>query len=171
MIGVAVPVGYLLDSLQDRIEPYLAFLIVMALLVVAVNAVISAVYSVVFNAPFLGFEPEETGRLYVELDVTMSTVKEGILSIDKNGILRSINKSARDILSIDRDKALNQQRVYRCVAGSDLEQLLSTGDTDHDVELYLNNKRIIANRSPIIVAGEVVGAVSSFRLRDDKTIN
>ncbi|PTP41421.1 histidine kinase, partial [Vibrio splendidus] len=52
------------------------------------------------------------------------------------------------------------------MAGSDLEQLLSTGETDHDVELYLNNKRIVANRSPIIVAGEVVGAVSSFRLRD-----
>ncbi|MFA0233415.1 histidine kinase, partial [Vibrio sp. 10N.261.45.A7] len=101
------------------------------------------------------------------LDVTMSTVKEGILSIDKNGILRSINKSACDILSIDRDKALNQQRLSDVLAGSDLEHLLSTGDTDHDVELYLNNKRIIANRSPIIVAGEVVGAVSSFRLRDE----
>jgi len=94
-------------------------------------------------------------------------VKEGILSIDKNGILRSINKSACDILSIDRDKALNQQRLSDVLPGSDLEQLLSTGDTDHDVELYLNNKRIIANRSPIIVAGEVVGAVSSFRLRDE----
>ena len=39
--------------------------------------------------------------------------------------------------------------------------------SDHDIELYLNNKRIIANRSPIVVAGEVVGAVSSFRLRDE----
>ncbi|WP_170967926.1 sensor histidine kinase [Vibrio lentus] len=166
VIGV-VSVGYLLDSLQDRIEPYLAFLIVMALLVVAVNAVISSYVSRRFQRAILGFEPEEIGRLYVELDVTMSTVKEGILSIDKNGILRSINKSACDILSIDRDKALNQQRLSDVLVGSDLEQLLSTGDTDHDVELYLNNKRIIANRSPIIVAGEVVGAVSSFRLRDE----
>lgn len=166
VIGV-VSVGYLLDSLQDRIEPYLAFLIVMALLVVAVNALISSYVSRRFQRAILGFEPEEIGRLYVELDVTMSTVKEGILSIDKNGILRSINKSACDILSIDRDKALNQQRLSDVLAGSDLEQLLSTGDTDHDVELYLNNKRIIANRSPIIVAGEVVGAVSSFRLRDE----
>ncbi|MCF7505426.1 sensor histidine kinase [Vibrio sp. L3-7] len=165
VIGV-VSVGYLLDSLQDRIESYLAFLIVMALLVVAVNAVISSYVSRRFQRAILGFEPEEIGRLYVELDVTMSTVKEGILSIDKNGILRSINKSACDILSINREQSINQ-RLSDVLAGSDLELLLSTGESDHDVELFLNNKRIIANRSPIIVAGEVVGAVSSFRLRDE----
>ena len=92
-------------------------------------------YLVVFNALFWALNLKKLVDLYVELDVTMSTVKEGILSIDKNGILRSINKSACDILSIDRDKALNQQRLSDVLAGSDLEHLLSTGDTDHDVEL------------------------------------
>lgn len=165
IIGV-VSVGYLLDSLQDRIEPYLAFLIIMALLVVAVNALISSYVSRRFQRAILGFEPEEIGRLYVELDVTMSTVKEGILSIDNHGVLRSINKSACDILSIDRESSLNKP-FSQVVPNSDLEQLLSSGQSDHDIELYLNNKRIIANRSPIVVAGEVVGAVSSFRLRDE----
>ncbi|WP_412179804.1 ATP-binding protein [Vibrio fortis] len=165
IIGV-VSVGYLLDSLQDRIEPYLAFLIIMALLVVAVNALISSYVSRRFQRAILGFEPEEIGRLYVELDVTMSTVKEGILSIDNHGVLRSINKSACDILSIDRETSLNKP-FSQVVPNSDLEQLLSSGESDHDIELYLNNKRIIANRSPIVVAGEVVGAVSSFRLRDE----
>ena len=165
IIGV-VSVGYLLDSLQDRIEPYLVFLIIMALLVVAVNTLISSYVSRRFQRAILGFEPEEIGRLYVELDVTMSTVKEGILSIDNHGVLRSINKSACDILSIDRESSLNKP-FSQVVPNSDLEQLLSSGQSDHDIELYLNNKRIIANRSPIVVAGEVVGAVSSFRLRDE----
>ena len=165
IIGV-VSVGYLLDSLQDRIEPYLAFLILMALLVVGVNAVISNYASRRFQKAILGFEPEEIGRLYVELDVTMSTLKEGILSIDAQGVLRSINKSACQILSIERQVALNQ-RLADVLPGSDLEDLLISGESDHDIELYLNNKRLIANRSPIIVNGTVVGAVSSFRLRDE----
>jgi len=104
--------------------------------------------------------------LYVELDVTMSTIKEGILSIDANGHLRSINKSACQILSIDRETALNK-RFSDVLPGSDLEDLLVSGESDHDIELFLNKKRLIANRSPIIVNGEVVGAVSSFRLRDE----
>ncbi|MGF1753985.1 sensor histidine kinase, partial [Vibrio makurazakiensis] len=104
--------------------------------------------------------------LYVELDVTLSTIKEGILSIDSNGCLRSINKSACEILSIDRDAALNT-KFSEVLPGSDLEDLLVSGESDHDIELFLNKKRLIANRSPIIVNGQVVGAVSSFRLRDE----
>lgn len=165
IIGV-VSVGYLLERLQDRIEPYLAFLIFMALLVVAANAVVSSFASRRFQKAILGFEPEEIGRLYVELDVTMSTIKEGIISIDANGILRSINKSACQILDINRETSLNQP-LMKVLPDSDLNKLLKSGEHDHDIELYLKQKRLIANRSPIVVEGEVVGAVSSFRLRDE----
>ncbi|MGF1842161.1 sensor histidine kinase [Vibrio clamense] len=165
VIGV-VSVGYLLDTLQDKIEPYLAFLILMALLVVAANALLSSYASRRFQKAILGFEPEEIGRLYVELDVTMSTIKEGIISIDSNGILRSINKSACQILDIDGKSSLNQP-LTKVLPDSDLNKLLKSGEHDHDIELYLKQKRLIANRSPIVVEGKVVGAVSSFRLRDE----
>ncbi|EGR2816649.1 sensor histidine kinase [Vibrio parahaemolyticus] len=133
IIGV-VSVGYLLDRLQDRIEPFLAFLILMVVVVVVANAVVSNYASRKFQRAILGFEPEEIGRLYGELEVTMSTIKEGVLSIDAQGVLRSINRSACQI---------------------------------HDIEIFLNHKRLIANRSPIFVEGKIVGAVSSFRLRDE----
>ncbi|EKO3409264.1 sensor histidine kinase [Vibrio fluvialis] len=165
IIGV-VSVGYLLERLQDRIEPYLIYLIGITFLVVAANGVVSSYVSRRFQKAILGFEPEEIGRLYVELDVTMSTIKEGILSIDDKGILRSINKSACEILGIDRDKALNRL-LTDSLPDSDLYTVLESGEIDHDIELYLNKQRLIANRSPLIVDGKVVGAVSSFRLRDE----
>ncbi|MEF1340749.1 PAS domain-containing protein, partial [Vibrio rotiferianus] len=107
IIGV-VSVGYLLERLQDRIEPFFAFLILMALIVVAANAIVSNYASRKFQRAILGFEPEEIGRLYGELDVTMSTIKEGVLSIDAQGVLRSINRSACQILGIEREAALNR---------------------------------------------------------------
>ncbi|USD31321.1 MULTISPECIES: ATP-binding protein [Vibrio] len=165
IIGV-VSVGYLIDRLQDRIEPFLAFLIVMALLVVAANAIISSYASRRFQKAILGFEPEEIGRLYVELDVTMETLKEGILSIDQSGRLRSINKSACQILGLDKNQCLNKP-LNDVLPESDLHSVLMSARTDHDINLYLNKQRLIANRSPIIVDGKVVGAVSSFRLRDE----
>ncbi|GAA5644644.1 ATP-binding protein [Vibrio proteolyticus] len=165
IIGV-VSVGYLIERLQDRVEPFLVFLILMALGVVGANAIVSSYASRRFQKAILGFEPEEIGRLYVELDVTMSTLKEGILSIDGAGKLRSINRSACDILGIDKDTALNQP-LSKVLPESDLHTVLQTGKTDHDINLYLNGQRLIANRSPIIVEGKVVGAVSSFRLRDE----
>ena len=165
VIGV-VSVGYLLARLQDRIEPFLTYLIVITFLVLIANGIVSSYVSRRFQKAILGFEPEEIGRLYVELDVTMSTIKEGILSIDDKGVLRSINKSACEILGIDRDKAINRL-LTDSLPNSDLYKVLETGEIDHDIELYLNKQRLIANRSPIVVEGKVVGAVSSFRLRGE----
>lgn len=167
IIGV-VSVGYLLDRLQDRIEPFLIYLILMALAVVAANAVLSSYASRRFQKAILGFEPEEIGRLYVELDVTLETLKEGILSIDGEGRLRSINRSACQILEIDKAESINRP-LSEVLPDSDLQTVLQTARTDNDINLYLNKKRLIANRSPIIVDGKVVGAVSSFRLKDDLT--
>ncbi len=165
IIGV-VSVGYLLERLQDRIEPFFAFLILMALIVVAANAIVSNYASRKFQRAILGFEPEEIGRLYGELDVTMSTIKEGVLSIDAQGVLRSINRSACQILGIERESALNKP-LTDTLRDSDLYTVLETGQEDHDIEIFLNHKRLIANRSPIYVEGKIVGAVSSFRLRDE----
>ncbi|MFH4466955.1 ATP-binding protein [Vibrio diabolicus] len=165
IIGV-VSVGYLLDRLQDRIEPFLAFLIFMVIVVVVANAIVSNYASRKFQRAILGFEPEEIGRLYGELEVTMSTIKEGVLSIDAQGILRSINRSACQILGIDREAALNKP-LTETLRDSDLYTVLETGQEDHDIEIFLNHKRLIANRSPIYVDGKIVGAVSSFRLRDE----
>ncbi|EGA66236.1 sensor histidine kinase [Vibrio brasiliensis] len=167
IIGV-VSVGYLLDRLQDRIEPFLVYLILMAFAVVAANAVISSYASRRFQRAILGFEPEEIGRLYVELDVTLETLKEGIITIDDTGKLRSINRSACQILDLNKEQSINRP-LSEVLPDSDLQTVLQTARTDHDINLYLNKQRLIANRSPIIVDGKVVGAVSSFRLRDDLT--
>lgn len=165
VIGV-VSVGYLLDRLQDRIEPFLTFLILMVVVVVVANAIVSNYASRKLQRAILGFEPEEIGRLYAELEVTMGTIKEGILSIDSQGVLRSINRSACQILGIDRESALNKP-LTDTLRDSDLYTVLETGQVDNDIEIFLNHKRLIANRSPIYADGKIVGAVSSFRLRDE----
>ncbi|WP_089124562.1 ATP-binding protein [Vibrio algivorus] len=167
IIGI-VSVGYLLDNLQNRIEPYLAFLLITALLVLTLNITLANYASRRFQKAILGFEPEEIARLYVELDVTLSTIKEGVLSIDAHGILRSINRSACDILKLNRDEVINKP-FSTVMPDSDLERLLVQPKPDHNINLYLNGQQIIANRSPIYIDGQVVGAVSSFRRRDEIT--
>ncbi|MEX0336863.1 ATP-binding protein [Vibrio tubiashii] len=167
IIGV-VSVGYLIDRLQDRIEPFIFFLVLMAFIVVGANAIVSSYASRRFQKAILGFEPEEIGRLYVELDVTLETLKEGIITIDDQGKLRSINRSACQILNLNKEQSINRP-LSEILPESDLHTVIQTARTDHDINLYLNKQRLIANRSPIIVDGKVVGAVSSFRRRDDLT--
>lgn len=167
IIGV-VSVGYLIDRLQDRIEPYLAYLLAMTLMVLAANAIVSNYAARRFQKAILGFEPEEIARLYVELDVTLATLKEGIIGIDSQGRVRSLNKSACQILGLERELCLNRP-LRQVLPDSELHNLLTNPRIDKDINVYLNGQRLIANRSAIVVDDEVVGAVTSFRLRDELT--
>ncbi|MGC9491326.1 sensor histidine kinase, partial [Vibrio genomosp. F10] len=65
-----------------------------------------------------------------------------------------------------KERSLNKPLAL-VLPDSDLAIVLETGESDHDIDIFLNNQRLIANRSPIIVDDVVVGAVSSFRLRDE----
>jgi len=167
IIGV-VSVGYLVTTLDDKVYHFLFFLITMALLVVLANAVISNFTARRFQHAILGFEPEEFGRLYMELQVTLSTIKEGIISIDKNSYVTSINHSACQILNLKTEQVLHQH-IKTVLPDSDLTEVLLTHHAENDVDAILNGQAIIANRQLIIVEGEVVGAVSSFRLKNEIT--
>ncbi|WP_232279421.1 sensor histidine kinase [Psychromonas ingrahamii] len=140
----------------------------MALLVVLANAVISNFTARRFQHAILGFEPEEFGRLYMELQVTLSTIKEGIISIDKNSHITSINQSACQILNIKTEQVLHGH-LKTVLPDCDLADVLLTHHAENDVDAILNGQAIIANRQLIIVEGEVVGAVSSFRLKNEIT--
>lgn len=167
IIGV-VSVGYLVTTIDDKVYHFLFFLITMALLVVLANAVISNFTARRFQHAILGFEPEEFGRLYMELQVTLSTIKEGIISIDKDSYVTSINHSACQILNLKSEQVLHQS-LKTVLPDSELMEVLLTHNAENDVDIILNGQAIIANRQLIIVEGEVVGAVSSFRLKNEIT--
>jgi two-component system CitB family sensor kinase len=167
IIGV-VSVGYLLTNISDKVEHVFVFLIVMALFVVIANAIISNLTAIKFQHAILGFEPEEFGRLYMELEVTLSTIKEGIISIDSDGFIRSINNSACQILNLKSDQVLHKKLKY-VLPDSNLSEILLTQDSQSDVDIILNGQAIIANRQLIIVDNKVMGAVSSFRLKNEIT--
>ncbi|MUK61076.1 GHKL domain-containing protein [Aliivibrio fischeri] len=165
IIGV-VSVGYLLTSIDTKVSHFLGFFLGMAVLVIFANAIIANFIARRFQKSIFGFEPEAFGRLYKEQQVTLSTLREGVLSIDADGKLRSINNSACEILGIDANIAINKPFV-QVLPDSDLTKLLVTHKSEHDIELLLNGQAVIANRELIQMDGKVIGAVSSFRRKDE----
>ncbi|WP_261836456.1 ATP-binding protein [Vibrio ishigakensis] len=165
IIGV-VSVGYLLVSLQQRIEPYLIFLLCIALGVALLNGLLSNYAYKRFKTTLLGFEPEEMSRLFSELDATLSTIKEGVVSIDSHSRVRIFNTRAAQILGVKPEKVLNKP-LSEVLPRSELNQLLSTHSAENDIDLLLNGVHIVANRQPIVVDGKTIGAVSSFRPKNE----
>lgn len=167
IIGV-VSVGYLLTSIESKADQFLLFLLIMVVLVVIANALISNFTAKKFQNAIFGFEPEEIGRLYMELEVTLSTIKEGVISIDANGYLRSINRSACDIFKVKPEDVLHRP-MSEVLTGNNLTDILTSKVSEYNVELMIKGQAIVANRQVLIVDGLVAGAVSSFRLKDEIT--
>ncbi|EGU38669.1 ATP-binding protein [Vibrio scophthalmi] len=167
IIGV-VSVGYLLDSLKERVEPYLVFLLCIAVIVVLLNGLLSNYAYKRFRKTLLGFEPEEISRLYSELDTTLSTIKEGVISVDHQCNVRIFNARAAQILGVDANQAINRP-LAAVLPESELTKLLKTHTAESDIDLLLNNVHVVANRQPISVNGQVIGAVSSFRPKTEIT--
>ncbi|HHQ4649209.1 TPA: sensor histidine kinase, partial [Aeromonas hydrophila] len=122
-----------------------------------------------YKRAILGFEPEQIGRLYAELDCTLRTVREGILTIDEQGRLTSLNPNGIRLLRLDEQtaRAAIGQPVTRLLPESRMLSLIQDPRPQFDEEIVLNGQSLIVNRLPLVRDGKLIGAVSSFRRKDE----
>lgn len=111
-----------------------------------------------------GLEPHQIARLLEERNAILSTVREGIIAINKNNRLVVVNEMAEKILRSAGVKGeLLGRPVHEVVPSTRLDSILNEGKPEYDCEQNINGQVIMTNRSPIIIQGKTVGAVATFR--------
>ncbi|GAX90186.1 sigma-54 interaction domain-containing protein [Effusibacillus lacus] len=86
---------------------------------------------------------------------------DGIIAIDKQANITLVNKNAMEILGLP--EGIVGQKITKFIPNSDMLRILSTGKKEiGDIAVVLN-RQIVINRLPIVVDGEIVGAVSTFK--------
>lgn len=113
-----------------------------------------------------GLEPSEIARILEERSAMLQSVREGILAVDKNSNVTLVNEEAEKIFSKVGIKNIVGKEVEECVPNTGMKHVLETGQSELDQEQDLGGVKLLANRIPIVVKGEIVGAISTFR---DKT--
>lgn len=112
----------------------------------------------------LGLEPFEITQLFEERNAIISTVKEGILVINKDGIITQINDEAIRILKITEPKnKILSSDVENIIPNTRLYDVMLTGESEYDREQNINGIVILTNRTPLFVNGVLCGAIASFR--------
>ena len=109
--------------------------------------------------------------IYTELsDITLSWSEilyashNGIVIIDRYGVILVYNKAARHLLEDDDHSLVGRQfSEIRPETWPDLKNILETGSSQIGKKIVLPQATIIANRNPIIVDGKIVGAISVFQ--------
>ncbi|MBT2639984.1 sensor histidine kinase [Bacillus sp. ISL-39] len=163
IVGI-ISVGYMITDLQaDALQrgKEIGFI---SLIVVLIGIIASYLLAKNIRRTTLGLEPHEVTSLYLERNAILYSIKEGIISVDKDGYITMINQSAKELLDIQEDSV--NQKIETIIPNTGVYHVLISGKPDHDHEITLRNRDMIINRTPIFENGEVIGVVSTFR---DKT--
>ncbi|NLB87716.1 MAG: PAS domain-containing protein, partial [Syntrophomonadaceae bacterium] len=94
-----------------------------------------------------------------ELKTVLDSVYNGIVSIDNNHNIRTFNRAAEKIFGIPKEEALGKS-YHELFPHGPLADILKSGTTEPGQKLEYKDKILIANRSPMMVEGEIVGAVA-----------
>lgn len=159
----AVLVGQTLQKI-DHIASRTVSPIVLALVLSLMIAILLALWlSRNIKNILFGLEPFEMVKLFEERDAIIHTVKEGIVVINRQGEITQINAEAKRILKADSRKKLIGQNIYSLIPNTRLYDIMQTGESEYDTEQNIEGITILTNRIPLIVNGQLIGAVATFR--------
>ena len=111
-----------------------------------------------------GLEPIQMAQLFAERNAIIRTVKEGIVVINREGLITQINDEAIRILRIPKDKEnIIGLPVGDFIPNTRFYEVMISGNAESDCEQNINGVVILTNRTPLFVNNALVGAIASFR--------
>ncbi|OZG70794.1 histidine kinase [Hahella sp. CCB-MM4] len=166
IIGL-VSVGYMLNQVEQTVGRYQSAVEVVSLLTIGLGIWVAIGITRYVKSAILGLEPEEIARLLQERDATLESVREGIIAINADGEIMTINKAAIDTMDLPRSQICKGRPIKDVLPHGEIANVLQTGLPQYDQEIVRNNRVFIVNRIPIIIGERIAGVVSSFRAKDE----
>jgi Signal transduction histidine kinase regulating citrate/malate metabolism len=164
-VGV-VAVGILLNNVQQAVAQSRIIIYIGVAFGFLVGVIGAMLLAKSIKKTMFGLEPSEIAKLLEERSAMLHSVREGILAVDKDSRITLINEEAMRVFS--RAGIINPigKKVDECIENTRMSEVLKTGQAELDQEQDIKGIKILTNRIPILVKGETVGVIATFR---DKT--
>ncbi len=164
IIGV-VSVGFLASEIKEKIAADMRSNL-MLMLATACLGLLGAVWIARrFQRAILGLEPHEIARRLQEKDAILQSMHEGLVAVNAQGRITLANAVARRFIPGAEDRDPAGQDIREALPHSRLSDVLRTGEAQYDRETWVGEQLVVVNRVPIVVDGQVEGAVATFRSR------
>lgn len=169
VIGV-VSVGYLLEDIRDMVDTQQQRVDVLLGVIFIVGILGAVQIASRFKRAIFGLEPEQIARLFSERASIIESIREGIVAIDRDARVTVANRDAiRSVGKTSADEVVGKH-IREVLPGARLSQVLDGGEQRYDHEFEVAGITMILNTVPMIEDGEIVGAVASFRRKDELDI-
>jgi len=169
IVGV-VSVGYLLEDVRHIVhEQQLKVSVLVGVLMLI--GIFGAVHiSNHVKQKIFGLEPEQIARLFSERASIIESIREGIVAIDRNSNVTVANRMAIDSVGCITEEELLGKHIRDVLPGARLSKVLDGGEQHFDHEFEVQGTMMILNTVPMIENDKIVGAVASFRRKDELDI-
>jgi len=169
VIGI-VSVGYLLEDVQGiiRSHQYKVGMLIGVLMLLGIFGAITI--SSRFKKAIFGLEPEQIARLFTERAAIIESIREGIVAIDRNANVTVVNQVAIATLGEKSESDIIGQHIKHVLPGAKLSRILTGGKQRIDQELSVGDTTMIINTVPMLDKERIIGAVASFRRKDELDI-
>ncbi|MBU8712275.1 sigma 54-interacting transcriptional regulator [Brevibacillus parabrevis] len=97
----------------------------------------------------------------IHIQAILDASHDGIIAVDHDYTIIWVNQNATEILGLPSHVV--GEKITRYIPNSDMLRILATGKKEIGDIATVLNRQIIINRLPIVVNGEIVGAVSTFK--------
>ena len=104
---------------------------------------------------------EEILKERYQVDAIVNSTHDGVVAIDRTGNIRLVNEQAKTILGVEED--MKGRNIAEFIPQSDMLRVLKAGKIERGDIATVGSRQIVINRSPVIVKGKIVGAVSNFK--------
>lgn len=161
----------LMENVRAGTVQILLIFAVITGIAIMVELIVSAELSKSIKKQLLGYEPNVFSAMYQIRDNILESLAEGVIAIDREGIVQFINRSAVKMLGTEKKAAAIIGRPLASVCdGSIFAHTLSTGEKEFNIqEARLKNSDILIDRIPIKRDEEILGAVGILHDRAEYT--
>lgn len=167
IIGI-VSVGILVKDIQESAETYRNMMIFFAAIALMVGCGGAIAIANGVKRSIHGLEPKEIGLLYQEKRAILETIHEGIIAVNKEGIITLVNQTALKLIDPQESMEITGKPVWEVIPETRLIEVIKSGEAERDQEMFINDSMVVANRLPIYDhQHQIVGAVSSFRNKSE----
>lgn len=162
-VGV-VATGISMESVNSTISKQNRDLLLILAVVFAGGLIATLIVAQHIRETLLGMEPLAIARLTVERNTIIQSVREGVIVVDNSGKLLIVNEEAQRIFhqaGIVGD--LVGKNSETAIPNTHMLDVVKSGKAEFDQEQRLNDTFILTNRLPLIVEGQIIGALATFR--------
>jgi two-component system CitB family sensor kinase len=167
VIGI-VSVGFLVEDINKAAESYRNDIILLSAITLLIGCGGAILIANGVKRSIFGLEPKEIGLLYQEKKAILESIHEGIIAINKEGLITLANQTALKLLDPLEEMEIAGKHILDVLPNSRLLEVIKTGAAEFNKEMLINDNLVVLNRLPIFDRQhKVIGAVSSFRNKSE----